>query len=114
MTYNTPNTVSRTSSPETCGVYCIQNTVNSKCYVGSARVFAIRWYNHRYALRKGRHPNTYLQRSWTKHGEKTFMFKVLCLCPLSALACLESQFIQQLQTADPRWGDSTAKGFNLK
>lgn len=59
------------------GIYCIRNTKNGKCYVGSAISFKVRWKRHRAELRSGSHHSQKLQRAWDKHGEALFSFSVL-------------------------------------
>lgn len=61
-------------------VYAIENTVNNRCYIGSASDYKSRWHTHRSSLRKGKHHSFILQRAWDKYGEKAFAFKVLVIC----------------------------------
>lgn len=67
------------TSPE-CGVYEILNIVNGKRYVGSSKNLAKRIKEHKSSLRKGSHHAIKLQRSWSKYGEDSFLFKVIELC----------------------------------
>lgn len=63
------------------GVYCIEHIATGKLYVGSTiKCFSHRWSIHRCALRKGNHHSPHLQRSWVKHGESAFRFKILEIC----------------------------------
>lgn len=62
------------------GIYIIQNTINRKCYVGSALNIRSRWSDHCRTLRRGTHRNPHLQASWTKHGEAAFKFWVAEEC----------------------------------
>lgn len=59
------------------GIYRIRNTVNGRCYIGSAIDFRKRWYVHLHHLRKGKHHSIALQRAWDKHGGTTFVFEIL-------------------------------------
>ena len=61
----------------TCGLYVIRCAGNGSRYFGSAVNIAQRWRQHRYDLRKGRHSNTRMQRTWNKYGELSFSFSVL-------------------------------------
>lgn len=64
------------------GIYAIVNLVNGKRYIGqTARGFDNRFKAHRTALRRKKHPNIHLQRSWDKHGEDVFEFRPLFTCP---------------------------------
>jgi len=59
------------------GVYQITNKINKKTYIGSAKCFKKRAYQHRSALRNGKHHNKHLQRAFNKYGKEAFEFRVL-------------------------------------
>lgn len=59
------------------GIYKIENTVNGKFYIGSSYNLHKRYRQHLLALRNGRHINSKLQSSWSKHGESSFIFSVI-------------------------------------
>lgn len=59
------------------GIYKIINVVNNKFYVGSAVDFARRKRIHWWKLRRGDHPNKYLQAAWDKYGETSFVFVIV-------------------------------------
>ena len=64
------------------GTYRIINTVNGKCYYGSAAIsFRRRWNTHKYDLRHNKHGNKYLQSAWNKYGEEAFIFEIIHICP---------------------------------
>jgi ribosome-binding protein aMBF1 (putative translation factor) len=46
-------------------------------YVGSTNNLRLRWQRHRLDLRRGRHHNRFLQRSWLRYGERQFRLDVL-------------------------------------
>lgn len=79
--------------PGTSGVYRIRNTINNHSYVGSARVLNTRRNSHFYLLRRGKHHSAYLQRSWNKYGEASFVVEVLELCPTNELRDREQWWI---------------------
>lgn len=56
------------------GIYCIENTINKKCYIGSSLNVSQRLYDHRKTLRKNIHYNGRLQNAWNKYGEDNFIF----------------------------------------
>lgn len=57
------------------GIYTITNSKNGRRYIGSAVNVHQRWQAHRFRLRNGIHENSFLQRSWKKHGEEAFVFE---------------------------------------
>lgn len=59
------------------GIYKITNISNGKIYIGSAVNIYDRWYKHKSDLIKNRHRNSYLQSSWNKYGEASFLFEVV-------------------------------------
>jgi group I intron endonuclease len=60
-----------------CGIYIIKNLVNNKIYIGSSVNIGNRFNQHKNSLRKNKHHNKYLQKSWNKHGEENFEFIVI-------------------------------------
>jgi len=56
------------------GIYGIQNLITDRVYVGSSVNMSNRLKHHTALLKQGNHPNKHLQRSWNKHGEKSFKF----------------------------------------
>lgn len=59
-------------------IYQIKNLINNKIYIGSTiRPAYKRKYEHFSDLRKNKHCNTYLQRSFNKYGEQNFKFIIL-------------------------------------
>ena len=60
-----------------CGIYVIRNIVNDNIYIGSSVNIKKRFCQHRNSLRKNKHHNKYLQRSWNKYGEENFEFVVI-------------------------------------
>lgn len=61
------------------GIYRIRNTLNGKCYIGSACCFKKRWSGHRSHLNRGIHHSAALQRAWNKYGPSAFVFEILSL-----------------------------------
>lgn len=62
------------------GIYRITCRANMKSYIGSAIDFDRRWYQHKWALKSGRHYNLHLQNAWNKHGAEKFSFEKLIIC----------------------------------
>ena len=90
-----------------CGIYCIENIINNKKYIGQSVDVRKRWKNHKSALNQHRHVNCYLQRAWDKYGENCFKFYLLEACENLCLDELEIQYIQQFDTTDAN------NGYNL-
>jgi group I intron endonuclease len=75
------------------GIYCIENLINNKKYIGKSKNIIERWYNHIYELRSGIHPNNYLQKSFNKYGEKNFKFWIIEEYPIEDLSLFEIYWI---------------------
>ena len=58
-------------------IYRIRNTENGKLYIGSTQDAKIRKREHFNRLKRGKHPNIYLQRAWNKFGEDAFVFETI-------------------------------------
>jgi group I intron endonuclease len=90
------------------GVYTITNISTGKVYVGSAVNVRRRWETHRRELRRGAHPNRYLQSSWNAHGEPEFSFVLVESVEESTdLVSREQWWLDVLQSAD------RAHGYNI-
>ncbi len=64
----------------TSGIYCIENLVNGKKYIGLSINIEDRWYVHKTTLRGNYHDNSYLQNAWNKYGENNFEFWIIEKC----------------------------------
>ena len=90
----------------TSGIYCIENKANNTKYVGKSIELNNRWDKHISGLRRNKHDNKYLQNSWNKHGEDSFIFYILEECDKSVLSEREIYYIKELNTKRP-------DGYNL-
>lgn len=87
-------------------IYSITNQVTNKQYVGLDSCWPRRRNYHLSMLRRGKHYNRMLQNSFTKHGESSFVFRVLeQVEPGADIATREQHWIQVL--------DTYTKGYNM-
>lgn len=80
------------------GVYCIENSVNGRKYIGQSTDIEKRWRQHRQKLRNGKHNNMHLQRAWEEYGETAFLFYVLELCDEMSLSAREIYYIEKFNS----------------
>ena len=80
------------------GIYCIENLINEKKYIGQSVDVYARWAKHKSELINNRHFNDYLQKSWNKYGESNFKFYVIEFCDIGSLDERESYYIDFHQT----------------
>lgn len=79
-------------------IYCIENIINGKKYVGSAVNYIKRCNNHKSALRLKTHTNIKLQRAWNKYGEGNLIFSILeCVPNLDELVSREQYYIDTMK-----------------
>jgi group I intron endonuclease len=58
-------------------IYMIKNILNNKIYIGSAKNFERRCYEHKHTLKKGLHHSIHLQNAGIKYGENNFIFEAI-------------------------------------
>jgi len=63
------------------GIYRITNQTNGRIYIGSTSQFKVRWASHRSHLRRGCHPNPFLQNDFNKCGPDAFVIEVVSVIP---------------------------------
>ena len=75
------------------GIYCIENMLSGKIYIGQSVNIQERLVQHLRELRKNRHVNKHLQSAWNKYGEDAFANKVLLYCEPEELTKHEQIFV---------------------
>lgn len=93
-----------------CGIYCIENLVNGKLYIGQSTNIRLRWNLHRSRLNRCVLENPHLQSAWTKYGESSFRLIVLEECTFDLLDQREVYWISQLGTTDRSLGYNINSG----
>ena len=96
-----------------CGIYCIENMINHKKYIGQSIDIYKRWKDHKCKLNGGKHRNMYLQRAWNKYQEDNFNFYILEQCDVEFLDKYEVYYIDQFNCKNPRYGYNIESGGNL-
>ena len=90
------------------GIYCIENMINNKKYIGQSIHIKRRWYEHKHELNNNMHDNDYLQKAWNKYGFDNFKFYIIEICDEKDLDDKECYYISLYNTMDDNYG------YNLK
>jgi group I intron endonuclease len=92
----------------TCGIYCIENVVNGKKYIGQSINIEVRWKTH--GLNTGKGGCTALQNAWNEYGSENFRFYVLHECGQDDLDKMEIYYIELEKTTLPEYGYNIKRG----
>lgn len=92
------------------GIYCIENVINGKKYIGCSTNIEYRWKNHKRELKKRMHANDHLQKAYDKYSEENFKYYVIEECPEEELFEKEVQYIELYQTKDGNFGYNLSAG----
>jgi group I intron endonuclease len=92
------------------GIYCIENKINGKRYIGESTDIEKRWKEHISKLNSGKHRNPYLQYSWNKYGGDSFRFFIIEECKEENLNSNEKLFIKEFSTMIPNGYNITEGG----
>lgn len=86
------------------GIYCIENIINHKKYIGYSKNIQRRWNYHKSLLKNDGHENKFLQRAWNKYGEHNFVFYIIELCPTQELIESEQFYIKYFCSMNDNFG----------
>lgn len=90
------------------GIYCIENIITHKKYIGQSINIKDRWSKHKSELNHQTHDNDYLQKAWNKYGENNFKFYIIERCNIEDLNEKEIYYIEYYNTLNRN------HGYNLK
>jgi group I intron endonuclease len=93
-----------------CGIYCFENLVNGKKYIGKSIDIEKRQIVHLSNLRRNLSNNKYLQNSWNKYGENNFKFYILKILPNNEIDEMEKYYIKKLKSKYPNGYNMTDGG----
>lgn len=95
-----------------CGIYCIENIVNNKKYIGQSVNIYTRWKQHRNELKNNIHRNDHLQNAWNIYKEQSFVFYILEQCDRDRLDDVEIYYIKLFDTENRDYGYNIESGGN--
>ena len=91
-------------------IYCIENIVNHKKYIGKTTRPTVRWETHQKYLLENRHANQHLQNSVNKYGLNNFIFYIIKYTKSKYLNRLEKLYIRIYKTYDSQYGYNKTMG----
>lgn len=92
------------------GIYCIENSINHKKYVGQAINIRNRFYSHNSDFKIGRHSGQNFQKEWELYGDNNFTAYLLEKCLPEELNKLEMKWISILKTNVEKYGYNSTNG----
>lgn len=92
------------------GIYCIENLIDSKKYIGSTTCFQKRYSKHFFELKNGFHSSLHLQQAYLKYGANNFQFSIIELIDKETpdfeevLLIAENKFIEKFKSNSKQYG----------
>lgn len=92
------------------GIYCIENIIDGKKYIGQSVDLKSRLYQHKTKLKNNKHPNRHLQFSVNKYGLENFKFYIIEECEIKFLDERERYYILLYKSDDKSFGYNVEPG----
>lgn len=92
------------------GIYCIENSINSKKYIGKSSNIKSRLFHHISELRGKRSMSNLLQKDWNKYGEETFRYYIIEICDTKNLDEKEEYWIKYYDSNRRKFGYNKSTG----
>lgn len=92
------------------GIYCIENIINGKKYIGQSVNVKDRLYGHKAKLKSGKHKNNHLQFAVNKYGIENFKFYIITECEVEQLDFMECYYISTYKSDNADFGYNTEPG----
>jgi len=89
------------------GIYCFENIINDKKYIGQTIDLNSRIKDHCRKLRKNEEDCIILQYAWNKYGEENFKWYIIEICEIELLSNKEIYWIKELHS------HVTENGYNI-
>lgn len=92
------------------GIYCIENLINNKKYIGQSVDLKDRLYGHKTKLKHNKYKNRHLQFSVNKYGLENFSFYIIEECSIECLDERERYYISLYKSDNEEFGYNVEPG----